>query len=119
MLALVILEGVVVAILALLVLGVLRSHAEILRQLHELRRGGAPEPPELFIGPRSTAAGSRRAHDLVGETPDGEAVAVSVVGAAHHTLVAFLSSGCATCAEFWTASRPQIGSGCRPPPGWW
>jgi hypothetical protein len=103
MLALLILEGVVVAILALLVLGLLRSHAEILRQLHELREGAPPPATDVVIRPRAAPAGSRRAHDLVGETPDGEAVAVGVVGAPHHTLLAFLSSGCATCTEFWAA----------------
>ncbi len=104
MLALVIIEGVVVAMLAFLVVGLLKSHAEILRQLHELapRPAESEFPPELPLGPRPVPVGTR-AHDLVGETPDGEAVAISVAGAAHHTLVAFLSSGCATCGEFWHA----------------
>ena len=39
MLVLVILEGVVLALLAVLVVGLLRSHAEILRRLHELGAG--------------------------------------------------------------------------------
>ena len=30
-------------------------------------------------------------------------MAIGVNGAAHNTLVAFLSSGCATCSEFWRA----------------
>jgi hypothetical protein len=118
-LALVILEAVVVALLAFLVLGLLKSHAEILRQLHELGQGrdgqgrdgqGRDEmesAPQLFVGERSAGLGISRAHDLIGETPDGEAVAIGVAGATHHTLVAFLSSGCATCAEFWDAlARP-------------
>jgi hypothetical protein len=108
-LAVVILEGVVVALLAFLVVGLLKSHAEILRQLHELGQGrdGIEPAAQPFIGERSLDAGASLAHDLIGETPDGEAVAIGVAGAAHHTLVAFLSSGCATCTEFWGAfGRP-------------
>ena len=104
MLTLVVLEGVVVAILAFLVLGLLKSHAEILRRLHDLgvpmeesaRRHEALPDVAVSIGDRPGVA-----EDVVGETPDGEAVAISVAGAPHRSLLAFLSSGCATCADFW------------------
>lgn len=111
MLTLVVLEGVVVAILAFLVLGLLRSHAEILRRLHELgvpieesaHRHEALPDVAVSIGDRPGAA-----EDVVGETPDGEAVAISVAGAPHRSLLAFLSSGCATCADFWRVfARPE------------
>jgi hypothetical protein len=36
-------------------------------------------------------------------TPDGNGKAIGVVGADHSTLVAFLSSGCGTCGDFWRA----------------
>ena len=49
------------------------------------------------------ANGRMAAHDLAGVTPAGDAVAVAVVGGAPATLLAFLSSGCATCAGFWEA----------------
>ena len=39
MLTLVILEGLVIAVLGVLVVGLLRSHAEVLRRLHELGAG--------------------------------------------------------------------------------
>ena len=105
MLALVILEGVVVAMLAFLVVGLLKSHAEILRELHELgvREDDAELGHERHVDFRPAVTPSGRAHDVMGETPWGEAVAVGVAGAAHDTLLAFLSSGCATCAEFWGA----------------
>lgn len=123
MLALVILEGVVIALLAVLVIGLLRSHAEVLRRLHELGAGvydedegsagasagangnGAsvsvpfrtqPGVPE----PRTETSG---AHDIVGTTPDGGAAVAGVVGVGHTTLLAFLTSGCATCQNFWQA----------------
>lgn len=111
MLTLVVLEGVVVAILAFLVLGLLKSHAEILRRLHELgvpveessHRHEALPDVAVSLGDRP-----RVAEDVVGETPDGEAVAISVTGAPHRSLLAFLSSGCATCADFWRVfARPE------------
>ena len=93
-----------IALLGLLVIGLLKSHAEILRQLHELGAGRPEEtapavPVGLTLGGSSGAA----AHDLAGRTPAGEAAVVAVVGVAHDTLLAFLSSGCLTCAGFWEA----------------
>jgi hypothetical protein len=103
---LVCLLAVVVALLGVLVAGLLRSHAEILRALHELGVGVDPDQPAAprpgLDVPRRPPA-TRTAHDLAGVTPDGDALSVSVVGVDHPTLVAFLTSGCSTCAEFWTA----------------
>jgi hypothetical protein len=43
-------------------------------------------------------------------TTGGEAVGIAVVGTPHDTLVAFLSSGCLTCAAFWEAfADPRLG----------
>jgi hypothetical protein len=99
MVVLVTLLGTVVALLALLVAGLLRRHAEIVRALHDL---GAD------IGSRSVGSevaartpGSRAPTDLIGTTAGGDAVSIGVVGARHSTLLAFLSSGCHTCAGFW------------------
>ena len=41
--------------------------------------------------------------DVVGVDPSGGAVHVGVVGEGRLTLLAFLSSGCTTCAGFWDA----------------
>jgi hypothetical protein len=54
MAVLVTLFGVVLALLALLVAGLLRSHAEILRALHELRTN--LEPPRAEEPPTSPAS---------------------------------------------------------------
>jgi hypothetical protein len=43
------------------------------------------------------------ATDVVGVTPTGDTVSVAVVGTRHSTLVAFLTTGCSTCADFWSA----------------
>jgi hypothetical protein len=108
---------IAVALLAVLVVGLLRSHAEVLRRLHELGAGVYEEdlpdtrPLVPLTGPdirtRDGVAPPREAdtpaRDVAGVTPAGEAVAVGVAGAPHSTLLAFLTSGCSTCAGFWAA----------------
>jgi hypothetical protein len=102
--ALIVVEGAAILLLGLLVVGLLRSHAEILRQLHELgadRDGdiGVTTPVDLSVGGSTGSA----AQDVSGLTPRGEAAAIGVSGTGHDTLLAFLSSGCLTCAGFWQA----------------
>jgi hypothetical protein len=106
--ALIVVEALAIVLLALLVVGLLRSHAEILRQLHELGAGRdePPGPTPVDLRPR-TDLRSAPAHDLAGSTPGRDAVALSVAGAEHDTLLAFLSSGCLTCAGFWEALRQE------------
>jgi hypothetical protein len=106
-LALVIAEGVAVVLLGLLVAGLLRSHAEILRALHDL---GADLDPaaggQVIAGTRVTSLRSEdTAHDISGQRLDGSAAAVGVVGADHDSVLAFLSTGCTTCLPFWAALR--------------
>lgn len=124
MLALVVLEGIAVALLAVLVVGLLRSHAEVLRRLHDLGADvyeneasgaagtttGVTMPVEIktqpgVAEPRPAASqpGISEAHDIAGATPDGAAIVAGVRETAHTTLVAFLTSGCATCQNFWQA----------------
>jgi hypothetical protein len=110
MAVLVALLAIVVALLAVLVAGLLRSHAEILRSLHGLGVDLDPDAPEgaaLPAGitvPRPEARSeARRAADIAGVTPTGDALSVAVVGTEHSTLLAFLTTGCTTCADFWTA----------------
>jgi hypothetical protein len=116
MLAVVVAEGVAVALLAVLVLGLLRSHALILRALHELGAGleleeaaSAPAstptgavPVQLdpgVVAPTRTAATGAAA--LTGTTLDDEPVQVAV-DEGRRTLLAFLSSGCSVCRTFWS-----------------
>jgi hypothetical protein len=145
MTALVIAEAVAIALLGLLVAGLLRSHADILRALHDLGAGsshdhaghpdhlGHPGHAELpghpghtaqpgqvpaastasvvseldFPGVREGVAPPRpveaadRVRDIAGMTPWDESAAVGVAGDESRTLVAFLSTGCGTCAGFW------------------
>lgn len=140
MTVLVALQGVVILLLAILVVGLLRSHAEILRALHDLGvnlEDGAPDsgPGKFDLTTRAQALSSanRRgatpagtpaskrvsehgvalpedgplgdAHDLMGVTPLGDAAAISVHAGHGLTLLAFLTSGCASCLDFWDAFR--------------
>jgi hypothetical protein len=120
MAVLVVLLAVVVALLGLLVAGLLRSHAEILRALHQLGVDLDPDRPDGVSTPvgapasRSGSGGdvrsasvpkrpSREAKDVVGIGPDESSVSIAVTGRAQLTLLAFLSSGCGTCHLFWDA----------------
>jgi hypothetical protein len=110
MTALVVGLSLVVLVLAVLVAGLLRSHAEILKALHELgagldldRAADGPVPVTIdgVVPPRPQ--GGSVPDTLAGTTLDGESVAYSLLGGA--TLLAFLSSGCTTCQAFWSAFR--------------
>jgi len=127
MAVLVVLLAVVVALLGLLVAGLLRSHAEILRALHQLGVDMDPSRPEGVStalseptvragaggdGVRSASVPTRPTRDAVdvsGTGPDESAVSVAVSGRAQLTLLAFLSTGCGTCHLFWDAfGSPEL-----------
>jgi hypothetical protein len=122
MLAVVVVEAAAIALLALLVAGLLRSHGDILRALHELgasldpddharsgvRPAAGPVPVPLRSGGLAPPSGTAVAHDVVGTRLDGSAVAVGVGGTAHDTVLAFLSTGCSTCEPFWSAFRAGV-----------
>jgi len=115
--ALVVALTVVVVLMGVLVAGLLRSHADILRSLHALgvgvgdpagtatgEEGGAqPHGVAVRMGPALPAERGTDAHDVAGVTPSGDALAVSVRRAGQTTLLAFLSSGCTSCRHFWDA----------------
>ena len=82
-------ETLLLVVLTLFVVALLRSHAEILRRLEAL------DPADTVPRPES-ARGGRRAHDLAGTTPSGGARHIAASG---DLLLAFLSSGCSSCAR--------------------
>ncbi|CCH79256.1 hypothetical protein BN12_410013 [Nostocoides japonicum T1-X7] len=125
MLTAVVAEGVAIVLLGVLVLGLLRSHALILKALHELgagleleREAGASSgqgtgPVHVDIEPGVVRAerppsASATAPDVVGRTLDGAARAVRVTEAGSRTLLAFLTSGCSVCATFWDAFADPV-----------
>jgi hypothetical protein len=118
MVALVVVLAAMVLLLGVLVVGLLRSHADIIRALHSLgvgvgdpaaddasghAHGGVNTPVSLRLGPTLPAErSSASVHDLEGVTPAGDAVVVATATTGL-TLLAFLSSGCSSCAAFWAA----------------
>ncbi len=99
----VVIEAVVIVLLAILVGGLLKSHAEILRQLNALgvsedgsvtasTRGGLPKTTGFEKAPTTTLTGV----DLA-----GGALSLSIEHGRGNTLLAFLSSGCLSCETFW------------------
>jgi hypothetical protein len=112
MTALVSAETVLLVLLVVLVAGLLRSHAEILRRLGP-DDGRDPEiaPPPAT----SRSADELLAAPLTGATPDGDVVALAFDGASPApTLLAFLTSGCTTCMAFWeTLGEPRLPPGVQ------
>jgi hypothetical protein len=120
--AIVSVETVLLVILVVLVAGLLRSHAEILRRLgppgspaspastpdtSDASGLGAPRAPERPAG--------APAAPIAGITPDADAVALDLTAPGGPTLLAFLSSGCSTCAGFWAGlEEARLPDGVRP-----
>jgi hypothetical protein len=108
MTAVVIVEGIVILLLLVLVAGLLKSHAEILRQLHRL---GATEDDVGAVGApthRNTGLTTVPTTRITGVATSGAARVITLDHERGTTLLAFLSSGCASCQVFWTdLSRPH------------
>ena len=108
MTAVVTVETLLLALLVLLVGGLLRSHAEILRRLDEVQPAGSATAAPV----RESSAG----HDVSGVTLDGDALHLGVTRPGTPTLLAFLTSGCSTCLGFWEAfadPRTQLPAGVQ------
>lgn len=113
-------EIVVVALLAVLVVGLLRSHALILRDLAGMRqelegqqaldraqapptsppleKRGLADLPEADLSPEALAA---EIAVIEGIDLDLEPQTWEVGATGRATLIAFLSSGCLVCGQFW------------------
>lgn len=103
MTALVVIEGIVILLLAILVAGLLRSHADILRTLDRLgaSEDGVPTGGSLRLGPTRRATGTAPVDAITGTALDGSSRSVALTGSRGLVLAAFLSSGCTTCRPFW------------------
>lgn len=113
-------ETVLLLILLVLVAGLLRSHAELLRSHAEILRRLGPttvEPAGAGVLPVTAPerAPGAPAAALAGPTPAGDAITLdfSAAGGAP-TLLAFLTSGCSTCAGFWASlGETRLPAGVR------
>jgi hypothetical protein len=110
--AIVSVETVLLVLLLVLVAGLLRSHAEILRRLEA---AGAGDDPSRLMPSAPQREPGAEAVALAGPTPEGDAVHLDFSDSAGApTLLAFLTSGCSTCAGFWdTLGEPRLPPGVR------
>lgn len=108
-------ETVLLALLVLLVAGLLRSHAEILRRLGPPSPEGEDPGPGERQDPRlptpARRATAREGEEIVGVTLEREPVKIGFGDGYPPTLLAFLTSGCAVCESFWK----DLSEGRRPP----
>lgn len=114
MTAIVSMETVLLVILVVLVAGLLRSHAEILRRLGPAEAAGAAGPSVGEPRAPERPAGAP-ASPIAGTTPDSDTVALDLAAPGAPTLLAFLSSGCSTCAAFWAGlHEARLPAGVQP-----
>jgi hypothetical protein len=101
--------ALVVGLLGILVVGLLRSHADILRRLESIGAGldGSHEHSSQITLTRRDAV-SVAERRVIGVTPDGEPVVVSLSAGADPTLIAFLSTTCSTCTPFWEGLESSL-----------
>jgi hypothetical protein len=112
--AIVSVETVLLVLLVVLVVALLRSHAEILRRLgpEEAASPGVPASPRVPAPPAGVRT-ETEAPEIAGVTPTGDAIKLSLNGTP--TLLAFLSSGCTSCARFWeTLAEHRLPDGLQP-----
>jgi len=108
---LVITEAIVIALLVILVAGLLRSHAEILRRLHALDGGeDATDRPtrsaqQLQPRPRGSEV---PATVIAGQSPTGSTISLPLSATRGLTALAFMSSTCSGCKPFWRSFREGV-----------
>src|SRR5436190_16732693 len=108
MTALVAIETILLVLLSLLVAGLLRSHAEILRRLEGLApEDGRPVDPGL----PPARDHQTPAFDVAGTTIEGDPIKLAMEATGRDTLLAFLSSGCLPCRAFWDGAEPVARQG--------
>lgn len=96
-------ETLLLVVLTLLVVGLLRSHAEILRRLGP--PGEESGSPAASLPEPGRRAGVRGGEDIVGTTLARDALQIGLGEDSPPTLLAFLSSGCTICERFWEDLR--------------
>jgi hypothetical protein len=99
MTALITVETILLALVSVLVVGLLRSHAEILRRLEASEPRSARPGSDPSLPP--ARPGATRAFDVAGTTLGGDPIKIAVTETGHDTMLAFLSSGCVPCRQFW------------------
>ncbi|HWE14420.1 MAG TPA: hypothetical protein VG365_12945 [Solirubrobacteraceae bacterium] len=98
-------DTVLLVIAIIFIVALLRSHADILRRLAILEEGGAARP-QAAGGPDAVNGGDVvTAEPISATTLDGDSVTLSFGAGSPVTLLAFLTSGCTSCAPLWAGLR--------------
>jgi hypothetical protein len=104
MLMVTIVIGVLLVVALVYIVALLRSHADILRRLTALEQhagaGGLAPAADAAVPPVGGAAATS-AEPISGTTLQGDSVTLSFGAGSPVTLMAFLTSGCASCAPLW------------------
>jgi thioredoxin-related protein len=100
---------IILALQSFLVVALLRSHADILKRLHDLENFGEPkhESSQDLEGPVS---------DITGVSPEEKVVSIAINSFKQVVLLCFLSSGCHTCKFFWNDLSDEIMSDLKVTP---
>jgi hypothetical protein len=101
-------ETLLLVLLLLLVAGLLRSHAEILRRL------GPPDQESHSLPEPGLRTGGHEGRDIAGTTLAGDALMIGLGADSPPTLLAFLSSGCGVCERLWEDLRSGRPPGLPP-----
>jgi hypothetical protein len=99
-----IVETVLLVVALVYIVALLRSHADILRRLSALEEGGGGSvlaPPVAAVGGGEVYT----AGEISGATLAGDSVMLSFGAGSPTTLLAFMTSGCASCAPLWAGLR--------------
>ena len=114
MTVLAIVDTVLLVVAIVYIVALLRSHADILRRLAILEEGGSAARPSAATGlPGPGDEEIDAPAPISGTTLAGDSVALSFGAGSPPTLLAFLTSGCTSCAPLWaglreTADRPAL-----------
>jgi len=106
--AVVIALSVVVLLLGMLVVGLLRSHGDILKRLESIGAGlgGDHDHGQITLTRKTSTPAADRT--ITGITPDGDPLVASLASGADPTLIAFLSTTCTTCTPFWEGLQSSL-----------
>jgi hypothetical protein len=106
MTVLAIVETVLLVVALVYIVALLRSHADILRRLAILEEGGSAARAPAATGlPGPGDEEIDAPAPISGTTPAGDSVALSFAPGSPPTLLAFLTSGCTSCAPLWAGLR--------------
>lgn len=105
-----IVDTVLLAVALVYIVALLRSHADILRRLTLLEERGPAAPGAASGLPEPSDVEIDDPAPISGTTLAGDSVALSFGAGSPPTLLAFLTSGCTSCAPFWAGLRERAGA---------